>query len=83
MLLPPLRSDEGKLFVRELLAHFRPSGVVAPGDYYPFDAEAVETLVDALARFPFQPRMIMEFLDIASGRLSLAYRLAITRHLTC
>ncbi len=66
MLLPPLRSDEGKAFVRDLLAHFRPAGATPATDYFPFAPEAVETLVDALAKKgDLKPRTLMQFLDNA------------------
>ena len=66
MLLPPLISAEGKAFVRDLLAHFRPAGVTPPSDYHPFEPEAVEMLVDALAgNGDLKPRTLMQFLDNA------------------
>lgn len=70
MLLPPLLSEEGKAFVRDLLAHFRPPGARPPSDYYPFESEAVEALVDAMAKNgDLKPRTLMQFLDNALRRV--------------
>lgn len=64
MLLPPLLSDEGRAFVRDLLAHFRPPGVTPQSDYFPFEPAAVEALVDALASHgDLKPRTLMQYLD--------------------
>lgn len=64
MLLPPLRSDEGRVFVHDLLAHFRLPEANDRGEYFPFEVEAIEALVDTLAKMgALKPRTMMQFLD--------------------
>jgi len=64
MLLPPLRSDEGRVFVHDLLAHFRLPEAEDRGEYFPFEPEAIEALVDALVKKgDLKPRTLMQFLD--------------------
>lgn len=75
MLLPPLRSDEALLLVRELLAHFRLIEAAHLGAFYPFDESAVEALIKALARQgDLKPRSIMEALDASLRHLEPAIR---------
>lgn len=70
MLLPPLRSDEGMVFVRDLFEHFRLPEYRELGDYYPFDREAIEELLKALGRKnDLKPRAIMEALDASLRQL--------------
>jgi len=64
MLLPPLRSDEGRVFVHDLLAHFRLPEANDRGEYFPFEVEAIEALVDTLSKMgDLKPRTLMQFLD--------------------
>jgi hypothetical protein len=64
ILLPPLRSDEALLLIRELLAHFRLPELLHVGSFHPFEESAVEALIKALARQgDLKPRSIMETLD--------------------
>jgi hypothetical protein len=75
MLLPPLRSDEALLLVRELLAHFRLPECNQFGRYYPFEESAIETLIRALAKLgDLKPRSIMETLDASLRYLEPALR---------
>jgi hypothetical protein len=70
MLLPPLRSDEARLFVQELLEHFRLPEARHLGTYYPFETEAIEDLLKALGRDgDLKPRSIMEALDASLRHL--------------
>lgn len=70
MLLPPLRSDEAMVFVRDLMAHFRLPDHRHLGDYFPFEREAVEDLLKALERKnDLKPRAIMEALDASLRHL--------------
>jgi hypothetical protein len=64
MVLPPLRSDEAMMFVRDILAHFRLADCAHLGEFYPFEPEAVADLLKALGRKnELRPRPIMEALD--------------------
>ncbi|MGH9427532.1 MAG: hypothetical protein ACRD2L_14670 [Terriglobia bacterium] len=66
MLLPPLRSDEAKVFVRDLLEHFRLPECIDLAEFYPFEPEAIEDLIKALGRQDeLKPRAIMETLDVS------------------
>lgn len=66
MLLPPLGSDEALLLVKELLAHFRFAEFAHQNAFYPFEQEAIETLIRALGRDgSLKPRSVMEALDAA------------------
>ncbi len=66
MLLPPLRSDEAVLLVKELLAHFRAPEMTFTNPFHPFEQEAIETLVRALGRSDgLKPRSIMEALNMS------------------
>lgn len=70
MLLPPLRSDEAMLFVRDLLEHFRLPAYHHLGEYYPFEPGAIEDLLKALGRKgDLKPRIIMEALDASLRHL--------------
>lgn len=62
ILLPPMSKDEGIVFVRELLSEFRPANNAPPGEYFPFEEEAVEHIVAAIeTRNELKPRSIMQF----------------------
>jgi hypothetical protein len=75
MLLPPLRSDEAMLLVRELLAHFRLPEAAHLGAFHPFEESAIEALVKALAKQDdLKPRSIMEALDASLRHLEPAIR---------
>ena len=75
MLLPPLRSDEAILLIRELLAHFRLPEVTNLGPFYPFEELAVEALIRALAKQgDLKPRSIMEALDASLRHLEPTIR---------
>jgi hypothetical protein len=64
MLLPPMRSDEGRLFVRDLLARFRLPEGPNRGEYFPFEPKAIEELVDVLTKKrDLTPRALMQCLD--------------------
>ncbi len=70
MLLPPLRSDEAMVFVRDLLSHFRLPESRHLGEYYPFETPAIEDLVRAISRKnDLKPRAIMEALDASLRNL--------------
>jgi hypothetical protein len=70
MVLPPLRSDEATVFVRELLGHFRLEGQAHLGDFFPFQPEAIAELLKALGRkSELKPRAIMEALDASLRNL--------------
>lgn len=64
LLLPPLRSDEAMLFVRDLLERFRLPECRQLGEYYPFERDAIEELIRVIERRgELKPRIIMEALD--------------------
>jgi hypothetical protein len=70
MVLPPLRSDEASLFVREVLDHFRLPECAHLGEFHPFESEAVADLLKALGRKgELKPRAIMEALDTSLRNL--------------
>ena len=70
MLLPPLRSDEALLFVRDLLARFRLPEYGHLDAYFPFTKEAIDDLVGALERKgDLKPRALMEALDASLRNL--------------
>jgi len=70
MLLPPLRSDEALLFVRDLLARFRLPECGHLDAYFPFTKEAIDDLVGALERKgDLKPRALMEALDASLRNL--------------
>lgn len=75
MLLPPLRSDEAMLLIRELLAHFRLTESAHRGAFFPFEESAIEALIKALAKQgELKPRSIMEALDASLRHLEPAIR---------
>jgi hypothetical protein len=75
MVLPPLRSDEALLLVRELLAHFRLPECSRFGPFYPFEESAIEGLIRALTKLgDLKPRTIMETLDASLRYLEPAIR---------
>ena len=75
MLLPPLRSDEAMLLIRELLAHFRLNEAAHLGPFYPFEEPALEALIRALAKQgDLKPRSIMEALDASLRNLEPSIR---------
>ena len=64
LLLPPLRSEEAVLLIKELLDRFRLPGSSPANDFHPFERAAVESLVSALSTGgDLKPRTIMEVLD--------------------
>jgi hypothetical protein len=66
MLLPPMSSDDGMAFVRDLLAHFRPDGVTPTSEYFPFARDAVQSLTTGLShKGDLKPRTLMQYLDNA------------------
>lgn len=70
MLLPPLRSDEAILLVKELLSHFRLPDAASGDPFHPFEEAAIEALVKALGRSSdLKPRSIMETLDASLRQL--------------
>jgi hypothetical protein len=77
MLLPPLRSDEAMILIRELLARFRIPGAADLGPFHPFDESAIEALVRALAKKnDLKPRSIMETMDASLRHLEPGIRSA-------
>lgn len=75
MLIPPLRSDEAMVLIRELLEHFRLPDTQHLSPYFPFEEKALEALVGVLARQgELKPRSIMEVLDAALRHVEPALR---------
>ncbi len=75
MLLPPLRSDEAMVLIRELLAHFRLPEAAHLGAFHPFEESAIEALIRALAKKnDLKPRNIMEALDASLRHLEPGIR---------
>lgn len=75
MLLPPLRSEEAMLLVRELLARFRLPEAAHLGAFHPFEESAITALVKALAKQgELKPRSIMEALDASLRHLEPSLR---------
>lgn len=75
MLLPPLSHDEARTFIRDLIRHFRLPNHQDLGPYFPFEADAIEDLLRALARDDsLKPRSIMEALDASLRHLEPAIR---------
>jgi len=70
MLLPPLRSDEAKLFVKDLVANFRLPECMHYGEFHPFEPECIDEVLRALGRHDnLKPRAIMEALDVSLRNL--------------
>ncbi len=83
MLLPPLRSDEAMILIRELLARFRLPEAQHLGAYYPFEETALEALVTALAKQgDLKPRSIMEVLDASLRHLEPTLRTGAAQAIT-
>src|SRR3989442_1768694 len=75
MLLPPLRTDEAMLLIRELFARFRLPEAAHLGAFHPFEESAIEALVKALAQQnDLKPRSIMEALDASLRHLEPTIR---------
>jgi hypothetical protein len=75
MLLPPLRSDEAMVLIRELLARFRLPEAAHLGAFHPFEESAIEALVRALSKKnDLKPRNIMEALDASLRHLEPGIR---------
>jgi hypothetical protein len=83
MLLPPLRSDEAMILIRELLARFRLPEAQHLGPFYPFEESALEVLITALAKQgDLKPRSIMEVLDASLRHLEPALRSGVVQTIT-
>jgi hypothetical protein len=75
MVLPPLRSDEAIVFIREVLGHFRLAESGHLGEFFPFELEAISDLLKALGRKgELKPRAIMEALDVSLKTLEPAIK---------
>jgi len=62
LLLPPLSTDEGVEFIKDVLAHYRASGCGAvPSPTFPFDDRAIEAIINILQKkTEIKPRTIMQ-----------------------
>ncbi len=61
LVLPPLTSAEAVKFVSDVLSHYREPGKSPPVSTFPFDNEAIETIVHLLQKkTEIKPRTIMQ-----------------------
>jgi Serine/threonine protein kinase len=72
--LPPMRSDEALVFVKDVLRQFRPADFKGDSPYFPFTQEAVQTILAEIAKNEeLRPRAIMHgmsaVLEEADGAL--------------
>lgn len=63
LILPPLTRGEAKVFVRELLDHFRADTANAPSHFFPFEEVTVDMLLDLIEKDKkeIRPRSIMQY----------------------
>ena len=61
MILPPMMRDEALVFVKDLLAHFRPVGYDHKAPLFPFSSAACEAIISAIEKVgDIEPRAIMQ-----------------------
>lgn len=81
MVLPPLNSDEAKIFIRDLIGNFRDSSDNIPNPYFPFSEIAITRIIEVVSqKARLKPRTIMQACDVVleeadqlieSGKLTL------------
>jgi len=60
MVLPPLQPDQALIFVKDVLAHFRPDGYEPPSEYFPFSQSACAAVIShLLQQASLLPRILM------------------------
>ena len=64
IVLPPMLSDEAMVFIRDLLAEFRPPGFNHPSPYFPFSEVACKAIAREVEKQgEIKPRAIMQAFD--------------------
>jgi len=63
--LPPLREDEARVFIADVIAHFRSPDGPECGRYFPFTQEAVNVVLTKMKhkQADFKPRSLMQFFE--------------------
>jgi hypothetical protein len=66
MILPPMLSDEALIFVKDVLAQFRPPEFAHASPYFPFNEDSCKAIIDEIGqKGDIKPRAIMQAFSAA------------------